>query len=64
MPTTASRAYRLPRRGDRVRFWELTWSGIRRRRTATVIQRRGRWVWLRDGDETLATPTREMEVLP
>jgi hypothetical protein len=59
--------YRLPRKGDRVRFWELGADGLRRQRVAVVHRRRGRWIEL----ETSArlpvyeiTQTREMEILP
>ena len=59
-------AYRLPRKGDRVRFWEGgRLDGCRVQVTATVLARRGRHVDVEiDGrDGTFSTPTRKMEIL-
>jgi len=67
---------RLPHKGDRVRFWELTggrWvnaadpiGGVRTEQTGTVLRRRGRYLYLEiDGrDGTFSTAIREMEILP
>lgn len=58
--------YRLPRKGDRVRFWELdSFTKIRSQQTGTVVRRTGKRVYINiDGrDHTQFTPTREMEIL-
>ena len=57
--------YRLPRKGDRVRFWELGPDGLRRQADAIVVDVTDRSLWVTiDGRQgTFATPTREMQIL-
>lgn len=57
---------RIPRRGDRVRFWETTPAGNRQQVTASVVRRSKRNVYVHiDGrDGMQMTPTRLMEILP
>ncbi len=60
---------RLPHKGDRVRFWELSgtrFNAVRTEETGTVLRRRGRYLYLTiDGRiGTFATVARVMEILP
>jgi hypothetical protein len=60
-----AKAYRLPRKGDEVRLWELGGDGLRRQVEGVVEKRRGNTVYLtlngRPGNRF--TRTREMEIL-
>ena len=59
--------YRLPRKGDRVRFWVVESPyGRRYQQTGTVLRRRSPYLYLTIdglGDREMVTSAREMEIL-
>jgi hypothetical protein len=63
------KAFRLPRKGDRVRMWVLGEDRMRRRVEVTVMFRRDGYVHFRwdhedeDQGHHHMTPAREMEIL-